>query len=296
MNQQYPLESIPVKLEEVVENIEVGEAKTGPGRPRRYSNSALVRFHVYRFAKGGWSVRRMRRELKRQPKLRRLLGMPSVPSLSTLSERSKYLPWQELWAKEAKRRIVVIDATPLLSSTNDADAKWGMGSDDKWFYGYKLYLLLDADTGEVLGLELKTANCNESPVGRELLKGLPKAKGVALADAAYDAAANFRTALVRGYHLLTSTNPRRGEAKQAPRQLNAQTMRRPEMKALFKKRLDIERVFGVCKDVLQLAYLRVQGFAAVKRHVLAAITAFSVLAQALTAQGCSMLQVAQIAA
>ena len=142
MNQQYPLESIPVKLEEVVENIEVSEAKTGPGQPRRY------RLHL----------------------------------------------------------------------------------------GYKLYLLLDADTGEVLGLELKTANCNESPVGRELLKGLPKAKGVALADAAYDAAANFRTALVRGYHLLTSTNPRRGEAKQAPRQLNAQTMRRPEMKALFKSR------------------------------------------------------------
>ena len=49
-------------------------------------------------------------------------------------------------------------------------------------------------------------------------------------------------------------------------------------------------------DVLGLANLRVQGFAAVKRHALAAVTAFSVLAQALTAQGCSMLQVAQIAA
>ncbi len=45
----------------------------------------------------------------------------------------------------------------MLSLENDPDAQWGKGSDDKWFYGYKLYLLLDADTGEVLGLEPATA-------------------------------------------------------------------------------------------------------------------------------------------
>lgn len=295
-NQQHPLESIGVDLPGVIEKIHVSESQAGPGQPRSYSNSALVRFHVYRFAKGGWSVRRMRRELKRNPALLTLLEMPSVPSLSTLSERSKYLPWQELWKGSARRRTVVIDATPLLSSANDPEAKWGKGSDEEWFRGYKLYLLLDVDTGEVLGLELATANRNESPVGRNLLKRLPKAKGVVLADAAYDAAANFRAALARGYHLLTATNPRRGEAQETPRQLNQQTMQRPEMKALFKKRLAIERVFSVCKDVLGLARLRTQGFAAVKRHALAAITAFSVLAQALTQRGLSILQIAQIAA
>ncbi len=68
------------------------------------------------------------------------------------------------------------------------------------------------------------------------------------------------------------------------------------MKALFKKRLDIERVFSVCKEVLGLAKVRVQGFAAVKRHALAAATAFSVLAQALTQRGRSMLEIAQVAA
>ena len=130
---------------------------------------------------------------------------------------------------------------------------------------------------------------------RELLKRLPKAKRVVLADAAYDAA-NFGAALARGYHRLTPTNPRRGEAKEAPRRLNAQTMQRPELKALFKKRLDIERVFSVCKEVFKLAHFRVRGFAAIEHHTLAAVTAFSVLAQALTAQALSMLQVAQVAA
>lgn len=238
----------------------------------------------------------MRRELMRQPELLRLVGLATVPSLATISARSKALSWQTLWQREARRRVVVLEARPLPSLANDAEGRWGKASDGEWFYGYKLYLLLEANTGAVLGLKLATANCNQSPIGRELLKGLPKAKGIGLVDAAYEAAANFRAALARGYHLFTAVNPRRGAAREAPRPLNQRAMQRPEIKALYKKRLDIERVFSIFKDLLALTRLHVHGLKAVERHVLEAVTAFTVLAQALTQQGYSMLQIAQVSA
>ena len=51
-DQQYPLESIYVKLEEVIEDIQVSEARAGVGQPRRYSNSSLVSFSCVPLCEG----------------------------------------------------------------------------------------------------------------------------------------------------------------------------------------------------------------------------------------------------
>lgn len=120
--ERYPIESITdVALEAIVSRIEVKERGVEIGRPRHYSDSNLLRFHVYRFGKGGWSVRRMLREMRRDHGLLKVLAMPSVPSVSTVSERSKYLPWQALWHNEGKRRLLALDASALPSVVSDPD-------------------------------------------------------------------------------------------------------------------------------------------------------------------------------
>jgi hypothetical protein len=239
----------------------------------------------------------MLRELRRDKKLLKLLAMKSIPSLSTISERSKKLSWQELWQREGGGRyLLALDASALEGFRTDPDGRWGMDGDNEWFYGYKLYLIFDVMTAEVLAVDLAAANRNESPVGRDVLKQLPKGKGVILADAAYDAEANHHAALARGYQLLTVVNPRNGQPKQAARQLNKHLFDKPVYRELYRWRFEIERALNILKNVLGLTPLRVRGMAAVKRHVLAAVTAFTVIAQALTKHGLSMHLVAQVAA
>ncbi|ULR41866.1 transposase [Thermus sp. NEB1569] len=96
----------------------------------------------------------MLRELRRDPSLCRALGLPGVPSRATVSERSKHLPWQALWQRQGgektKRRVLALDATALPAQATDPEARWGRDSKGQWVYGYKLHLLLDLDTGEIL--------------------------------------------------------------------------------------------------------------------------------------------------
>lgn len=148
----------------------------------------------------------------------------------------------------------------------------------------------------MLSVELAAANGNESPIGREMIKRLPKGRGITLADAAYDAEANHRAALARGYHLLTPINPRNGAPQQAARQLNRRMFDNPALRGLYKLRFEIERALNVLKNVLGLGQLRARGKQAVKRHILAVVSAFTVMAQALTQRGLSMHKIAQVAA
>ncbi len=72
-----------------------------PGRPGTYTDTHLLRLPVYRVFMG-WSMERMLRELRRDPSLRRALGLPGVPGRATVSERSKRLPWWALWQRRER--------------------------------------------------------------------------------------------------------------------------------------------------------------------------------------------------
>ena len=48
----------------------------------------------------------------------------------------------------------------------------GRGPGRGWVYGYKLPLLVDLDTGEVLVLRVTPASSHDSPVGRGMLWGV----------------------------------------------------------------------------------------------------------------------------
>lgn len=203
---QTPPSILPLPLEELVPLLQawlqarLPEGERKPGRPRTFSDLSLFLFHLVR-ALLGFSSERMRRELARNPRLRKRLGLERVPSSATLSERSRKLPWPLLRGGKRVgrgRRVLAMDATLLPAQRSDGEAAWGVGSDGGWVYGYKLHLLVDLDTGEVLALRVTPASWHDSPVGRGMLWGVERFPGekppVVVADAAYEGEANFRLA------------------------------------------------------------------------------------------------------
>lgn len=301
----YPLASIPeVSLRKMIGQIRVPEPEVKVGHPVEYSNSSLIRFHLYRFAKGGWSVEKLLREMHRDWSLLKLFAMPRIPSRSTLSTRSRTLVWDSLWSKNTRGRVLILDASLIGSHPNDSEAGWGLDYEDTWVYGYKVYLLLDADSGAILGVEVEGANANESPIGRQLIEQLPlqtdptALQGVILADAIFDVESTALAADIRGYTLLTPTNPRRSKAEPqyGMRRDKHALMQLPLSQQLYKRRTEIERVFGLLKEVFALDNFRSRGKVALRTHVLACLTTFSLMAQTLSQLNYPILWAGRVAA
>ncbi|RTG93867.1 hypothetical protein CSW48_10090, partial [Thermus scotoductus] len=118
---QTPPSILPLPLEELALLLQawlqarLPEGERKPGRPRTFSDLSLFLFHLVR-ALLGFSSERMRRELARNPRLRKRLGLERVPSSATLSERSRKLPWPLLRGGKRVgrgRRVLAMDATLL---------------------------------------------------------------------------------------------------------------------------------------------------------------------------------------
>jgi hypothetical protein len=288
----------------MISQIEVPEPEVKVGHPVEYSHSSLIRFHVYRFAKGGWSVEKLLREMHRDWSLAKLFGMPRIPSRSTLSVRSPALVWQSLWQQVEAAKVLILDASLIGAGGDDGEAGWGLDYEDNWVYGYKVYLLLDADSGAIWGVEVEAANANESPIGRQIIEQLPlqvdqrELQGVILADAIFDVESTALAADLRGYTLLTPTNLRRGktEPQYGIRRDKHALMQLPVAKQLYKRRTEIERVFGLLKEVFALDNFRSRGILALRTHVLACLTTFSLLAQTLAQLNYPILWASRVAA
>ncbi|AEG34774.1 transposase IS4 family protein (plasmid) [Thermus thermophilus SG0.5JP17-16] len=295
------------QLRTLVRSLQVPEPNPKPGRPRTYTDTHLLRLHVYRVLMG-WSVERMLRELRRDPSLRRALGLPGVPGRATVSERSKHLPWRALWQRRereeegAKRRVLGLDATPLPAQATDPEARWGKDSRGQWVYGYKLHLLLDLDTGEVLALSVTPAHRHDGPVGLALVRGMAPLEGekpsLLLADSAYDAEVLFEAAEGKGLLLLSGHNRRRGKPRGKRRKSNLRRLQRGAYRGLYRRRWELETVVGLLKGPLGLEACvgRVRGLEAVIRQVMAVVTAFSFVAQALARAALPIAWVARVAA
>ena len=162
--------------------------------------------------------------LRASPKFRQVCGFPGrVPSESTFSRFTTKLTQHQALIDEclagaanALREIlpdlgetVAIDSTAVESFANpnrktikDPEASWGVkhssrakDGDTKWFFGYKLHLLSDADYEIPLAYEMTAGNVNDSPLlpallekGRDMFDWLhPR---YLLADRGYDSSAN----------------------------------------------------------------------------------------------------------
>lgn len=171
------------------------------------------------------------------------------------------------------------------------------------------------------------ANRHDGPVGWALVRGIASWEGekpsLFLRDSAYDAEGLFQAAEEKGLLLLSGHNRRRGKPRGRRRGENLRRLQRGAYRRLYRRRWEVETVFGLLKGSLGLAAClrRVRGLGqpritgrwarilwgylsqprrgyleAVSRQVTAVVTAFSFVAQVLAREGLPPTWVARVAA
>lgn len=167
-------------------------------------------------------------------------------------------------------RVLVTDLTRLPSDAwRDPYGAWGFDSKGL-FFGYKLGLIT-SEHGVLLGLTLMKANWTEFHVNGKLLRMARETLEVAgeaftvdilLCDAGFDGESTYRGAReeLGAWALCPPRRKRNPKARGAPQSLSRARYRTPyryasqllwqapAMRALFRKRVGIERVNGQLKD------------------------------------------------
>ena len=97
---------------------------------------------------------------------------------------------------------------------SEHDARWGAKSKDYIFFGYKVHLIVDANSQLPLDVRITLANEDDSPQAKPLLKGAkewhPEAKiDSSSMDSAYDSYENYRFVVEEiGVAPIIAINPR----------------------------------------------------------------------------------------
>lgn len=154
----------------------------------------------------------------------------------------------------------------------DSDASWGYSNTKGFIYGYKLHLA--STVGKViipLSFEITGANSHDSTQFEALTKGLKETKHF-LGDNAYDSANLYELAKYLGGKLTTPV--RRFKNLSEERQALVNWYESDLGKHLFKRRSDIERLFGTLKDVFPIDPLPVVGAEAVTTYIGLTIVAY----------------------
>lgn len=238
---------------------------------------------VYAQLKGIHKDETLEKHLRKNPKIRKGLGLKGVPDRTTIGRwkrgyefvvKEAFEELAELIGFIVPSELLVVDSTPL-EDRRDPDARVGFYSRGP-FKGFKAHVSVDQ-----LGLPRKACitpgNKHDSPFMPELIHGL-KAKHV-IGDAGYDAESNRKACREIGAKPHIATNPRRsGRRRYTP----------PLCK---RKRYIVEQFNSRLKDMLNGCWRKVRGLAKKATLVYSALTAMLVIAlQALLLEEPSLLR------
>jgi hypothetical protein len=215
-----------------------------------------------------------------------------LPSISQLNRRIASDRFQQILQRLHERLVgdvrfkgLHIDGKPLCVSavSGDRDARPGHISGGI-ARGYKLHAVMSSD-GKLPVFSICPLNMHEMPIARKMLQHLPDLTGVlVMADGNYDSHVLHKDVAARGGWLITRprgmaehpvTLRQMGEAR---RKLLEMWRQRPGlMKAVYRHRRAIERLFGNLSNLLGPLPLFVRGLARVRRWVGAKICLFHLL-------------------
>ena len=249
-----------------------------PGRPPFDRSSMLCAF-VGKALLGLPSEKALHRELTRNPSLRELCAFFTVPSVRTLNRfrARRHRLIESVFKKLVDRFAQVyelgahlaVDSTPIPVKKADSDARKGYGTRG-WFYGYKLHILASCETKLPLRAVITRGNRHDAPLLPRLLKNQVHTSGrYVLADAGYDSEENIAALWESGAAPLVQLNKRRGVAKSKTSIRGHQgfPVGGTEWKTHYRRRNQVEGIFGRLKrEFLQWGVL-VKGFRNVKFHL-----------------------------
>ena len=199
-----------------------GRHKTGP---KKYSLESLAKTILFRHIFGMKSDREMARKLRIWKELRQACGLKDAPSYSTISRARDRIDLSEIFnslvrkAKEiglVKGFIISVDSTQFEAYLKgDREAKLGYcAAKDEFIFGYKAYIITDADSELPIAVVVSPANEHDSKHLKSLLKRVFKnficeVKKL-LGDSAYDSSAIRKFLRKIGIEDVIDRNKRRG--------------------------------------------------------------------------------------
>lgn len=224
------------------------------------------------------------------PLLAQALGYPTDPktaqlrliSLGSYSKRLRaisltvYFAFFVLLVRQLLRngvlagRDLIIDST-ILRAWSLADAYCAVSykyKDVNKRFGVKVHTVIDRISGLPIMLSVSPANSNDGPFALPLLQGAVQLYNLNIAivrgDAAYHCAAVYQWVVVQIKAIwAVDYNVRRRGKKQIANRAQMKYWR-----AFMRPRATIERFFAWAKRYYKLKYFKVQGQAAISRHVL----------------------------
>lgn len=217
--------------------------------------------------------------LKEMPWLAKSLGIERVPAQSVLSDfRSKIGSngFQKIFKSLVayfveSGGIVAADSSFFKAFSNkykkrksDSDAAW-FRRKSKTLFGFKLHLLIDAESEIPLAFCVTPANVHDSRIFCKLIARV-KAE-IALADKAYDSEDNRKAALSSGALAIFPQNKRRSKRR---RKLN------PLEQLVYNLRVAVERAFSRLKLQHALDSLKMRGLEKASIHAALSVIALLV--------------------
>jgi len=283
-------------LLEEVSKIALPESLPKRGRPYVYAPQEIIAAFVVMIYRGLDSFSSLARVLQNERALTLACGFKEkTPCWRTFLRRFGTLDEDTLnmaraiASKLANSRVVTtdkiaVDSTILeakgipLKKNNpkgfptDSDASWGYSETKGFIYGYKLHLA--STVGKViipLSFEVTQASSHDSTQFEILTKGFKGTKHF-LGDKAYDSANLYELAEYLGGKLTTPV--RRFKNLSEERQVLVDWYESDLGQYLYKRRSDIERLFGTLKDVFPIDPLPMVGAEAVATYVGLTIVAY----------------------
>jgi len=119
-----------------------------------------------------------------------------------------------------KGNKIALDSSDIPAYSNprkhsDPDAKWGCKEKDHFFFGYKIHLVVDTESGLPIDAIVTPGNHADSPYAKPLInrtKELVSPK-VAAMDAGYDSHDNYMTCVTSGITPIIKLNKRKSKSR-----------------------------------------------------------------------------------
>ena len=249
--------------------------KAPTGRPG-YGPQVLFRAYVATFILNSSSISAALRHIADDPQLSRVIGgAPTKYAISRFIAKLKDTDLLQRVMESVSAALtemlpdlgttVAIDSSDIKAWSSykrtdpDAQSSRKKGTDGrmKWWYGFKLHMVSDADHEIPLGAYVTPANVSDMHQVGPSLELLPTPPTYVLADAGYGSAAN--RAIVESYHAIPviKSHPRH----KVPQPTNP----------IYSKRSSIERIFGRAKDFRRLNRLTMKGLGKAAVHCVTSV-------------------------
>ena len=167
---------------------------------------------------------------------------------------------------DINEKTFYLDSSSLVTSKFDKEAGIGKSTRIGWYKGYKLHLICNRK-GVPISFKLTTANLHDIPC-RELVESLAQKVQDAeiIADKGYDSSKLLEYSNKLGARIIAPINKRKAKEiilskiKDENRKENYIYLSSKEGQIRYRKRWEIERVFGNLKENYDIDNYRIRGF------------------------------------